>query len=160
MRRYETIFIANPDLTEEARVSLFDRMESIITERNGLQVETDVWGTKRLAYAIKKKERGHYVRFDYCGSGEIVNELERTARIDDRILKYMTVLLDEAPDLDQIREAIAQKQRDQNAAEEAAKSIEEPPVNESDIIIKDTEPSAEKTDADQSENEITETKES
>jgi small subunit ribosomal protein S6 len=159
MRRYETIFIADPDLTEEARVSLFDRMESIITERNGLQVETDVWGTRRLAYAIKKKERGHYVRFDYCGSSEIVNELERASRIDDRILKYMTILLDETPDLDQIREEIAQRQSDQSSNGEAAESVGEPPISESEEI-KDTEPSAEDTDADQSENEITETKES
>jgi small subunit ribosomal protein S6 len=159
MRRYETIFIADPDLTEEARVSLFDRMESIITERNGLQVETDVWGTRRLAYAIKKKERGHYVRFDYCGSSEIVNELERASRIDDRILKYMTVLLDETPDLDQIREEIAQRQSDQSSNGEAAESVGEPPISESEEI-KDTEPSAEDTAADQSENEITETKES
>lgn len=159
MRRYETIFIADPDLTEEARVSLFDRMESIITERNGLQVETDVWGTRRLAYAIKKKERGHYVRFDYCGSSEIVNELERASRIDDRILKYMTILLDETPDLDQIREEIAQRQSDQSSNGEAAESVGEPPISESEEI-KDTEPSAEDTAADQSENEITETKES
>lgn len=159
MRRYETIFIADPDLTEEVRVSLFDRMESIITERNGLQVETEVWGTRRLAYAIKKKERGHYIRFDYCGSGEIVNELERASRIDDRILKYMTVLLDETPDLDQIREEIAQRQSVQSSDGKAAESVREPPISES-VEIKDTEPSAEDTDADQSENEITETKES
>ncbi len=177
MRRYETIFIADPDLNDEARVTLFDRMESIITERNGLHIETDVWGTKRLAYAIKKKERGHYVRFDYCGSSEIVNELERASRIDDRILKYLTVLLDESPDLEQIQEEMAQKQIDQESDQKAAESVEKPTVSVAEKKI-DTEPepkpesesepkpdpeataTAKDNDADPSKTEIIETKES
>jgi small subunit ribosomal protein S6 len=127
MRRYETFIIISPDLSEEQRGPLLDRVRETMTQMGGFIVREDVWGSRRLAYPIRKKERGFYVRFDYCGSSQLVNEIERFFRIDERVLKYMTVLLDKLPNVERIREEMAKAE--QEAAQPAAESpaIVEPP---------------------------------
>jgi small subunit ribosomal protein S6 len=107
MRRYETIVIIDPDLPEDDRSSLLARIRELIPQQAGVLIQEDVWGTKKLAYEIKKKPRGFYVRFDYCGLGSLVDELERSFRIDDRVMKYLTVLLDSDADVEQIQAGIA-----------------------------------------------------
>jgi len=94
MRRYETIVIVDPDLGEEQRGPVFDRIRELIPQKGGLLVAFDEWGGRKLAYEIKKKQRGYFVRVDYCGGGDLVSEMERQFRIDDRVMKYMTVLLE------------------------------------------------------------------
>ena len=111
MRRYETIFIADNDLPEEERSPIFEKLKDLINQHSGLLVMVDEWGGKRLAYEIRKKAHGYYVRFDYCGSGTLVDEIERFFRIDDRILKYMTVLLEKDIDIESIKEEIANAEK-------------------------------------------------
>ena len=108
MRRYETIVIIDPDLGEEQRGPVFDKIRELIPQKGGLLVEFDEWGGRKLAYEIKKKQRGYYVRIDYCGGGDLVSEMERQFRIDDRVMKYMTVLLDKEADMEGIQEAMTQ----------------------------------------------------
>jgi small subunit ribosomal protein S6 len=111
MRRYETIFIADNDLPEEERFPIFEKLKDLIHQHNGLLVMIDEWGGKRLAYEIRKKTHGYYVRLDYCGTGILVDEIERFFRIDDRILKYMTVLLEKDIDIETIKEEIANTEK-------------------------------------------------
>ena len=118
MRRYETIFILDPDVSEEQRGTVYGRLTDLMNQKSGFQVALEEWGAKKLAYDIKKKHRGYYVRLDYCGSGELVDEIERFFRIDDRLLKYMTIVLDKDADLDQVKQEIA----DAAAKAEAAAS--------------------------------------
>ncbi|MDI6687854.1 MAG: 30S ribosomal protein S6 [Desulfobacterales bacterium] len=108
MRRYETIFIINPDLSNEQRVPIFEKLKGLITQQGGVLVIVDEWGDKRFAYEIKKKSRGYYVRLDFCGTGALVNEMERSLRIDDSVLKYMTVLLDKDADVERIKKQMAE----------------------------------------------------
>ena len=103
MRRYETIVIADSELSENERTSLFSRIKEIIPQQQGVLIKEDLWGTKKLAYEIKKKPRGYYARYDFCGTGPLVDELERFFRIDDRVLKYLTVLLDSDADVEKIQ---------------------------------------------------------
>ena len=110
MKRYETIVIIDPDLTEEQRTPLFERFEDVISKGNGILVQNDQWGSKKLAYDIKKKNRGFYSRFDYCGTAALVDEMERVLRIDDGVLKYMTVLQSPIVELEKIEEEKAQLQ--------------------------------------------------
>ena len=107
MRRYETIVITDPDLSAEQRDPVLQRVADVVNQGDGYLALTDEWGARKLAYEIKKKDRGYYIRFDFCGTGELVNEMERFFRIDDRVLKYMTVLLDKAADIEKIKEEIA-----------------------------------------------------
>jgi len=137
MRRYETIFIIDPDLSEEERTPLFERLKDLFPQHNGLLVVIDEWGAKKLAYEIKKKARGYYVRLDYCGTGILVNEIERFFRIDDRVLKYMTVLLEKNVDIETVKEEIARAEAEKVQSEKSNES--DPPKNdESDA---DTKPS-------------------
>jgi small subunit ribosomal protein S6 len=107
MRRYESIIILDPDLSEEQRSPVLEKAKELIPQQGGFLAFIDDWGAKKLSYEIKKKERGYYVRFDYCGTGALVDEMERFFRIDDRVLKYMTVLIDQFPNLENIKEEIA-----------------------------------------------------
>lgn len=126
MKRYETIVIVDPDLSKEAEAPLFERINDLIPQYSGVLIETDDWGTKKLAYEIKSKNRGHYVKFDFCGDGALVQEMERFFRIDDKVLKFMTVLLEDDADLDAIRTDLAEKaaKKEQAAAENAGASPE------------------------------------
>lgn len=122
MRRYETIFIIDPDISEEERSPLFERLNDLVPQYNGLLVMAEEWGNKKLAYEIKKKARGFYVRLDYCGTGTLVNEIERFFRIDDRVLKYMTVLLEKDIDVEIIKEEIAKAETRETQTEQSDKS--------------------------------------
>jgi len=117
MRKYETVFISDPDLQDQARSALFDRVRSIITTEKGLILDFDEWGNKKLAYEIRKKSRGHYVCVTYGGTGSLVSELERNFRLTDDVLKFMTIVLTE----DVAKEQIEQEIQD---AQDAAAEVE------------------------------------
>ena len=122
MRRYETIFIIDPDLSEEERTPLFERLKDLFPQHNGLLVMVDEWGAKKLAYEIKKKSRGYYVRLDYCGTGILVNEIERFFRIDDRVLKYLTVLLEKDVDVENVKQEMAKAEAEKVQSEQSDES--------------------------------------
>ena len=120
MKRYETIFIADPDLSEEERGQIVEKTNNLINNQNGYVVEFDEWGSRKLAYDIGKKNRGYYIRIDYCGDGPLVDEMERTFRIDDRILKFMTILLETNVNLDKVKEEAAKIKEEKIAKQEKA----------------------------------------
>lgn len=118
MRRYETILIIDPDLSDDDRSSILEKLRDLITRHDAFLVEFDNWGVRKLAYEIKKKGRGYYLRVDYCGISVLVDEIERFSRIDDRILKYMTVLLDENADIEKIKAEQASIEAEKKKAEQ------------------------------------------
>ncbi len=146
MNRYETFIISDPDISDEKRASLFERINQLIPKENGFMVAIDEWGIKKLAYEIKKRIRGHYVRLDYCGTGTLVNEIERFSRIDDRVLKYMTVLLEKEADIDRIKEEIAEAERVAALVEESETGPAEKP--ETDPTEKSETDPVEKSETD------------
>jgi small subunit ribosomal protein S6 len=145
MRRYETIVIVDADVSESDRTSLITRIKEIIPQQEGVLIKEDLWGTKKLAYEIKKKPRGYYARYDYCGMGPVVDELERFFRIDDRVLKYLTVLLDSDADVEKIQAEIAAAEAG-TGAEAAADQAQAPAEDastaqpESSAVTEATEP--------------------
>jgi small subunit ribosomal protein S6 len=110
MRRYETIFIVRPDATEDEITGIVEKVNSIIENDDGSFIRVDKWGLKKLAYLIKKESQGYYVYVDYAGVPSSVAEIERIFRIDDRILKYLTVKLADSCDPDAAREQLAQEE--------------------------------------------------
>lgn len=134
MRRYETMVIVDPDLSSEKREPLFERMEETISQQGGALIVRDDWGPRKLAYEIKKRTRGHYVRFDYCGNGELVSELERFCRIDDRVMKYMTIQLADQADPEAIKAQMAQ-----STTAEAASAEKSEDADASTAVAGDTE---------------------
>jgi small subunit ribosomal protein S6 len=98
MRHYETIFIVNPTLADETCREVIDRFRSVIEKQKGVVVKVEEWGQQRLAYELKKFDKGFYVLLNYCAGSGATSELERELKLDDRILKYQTVKL--ADDVD------------------------------------------------------------
>ena len=143
MRRYETFIIIDPDLSDEERSPIFEKVRDLIQQEKCLLVMLDEWGSRRLAYEIKKKSRGYYVRLDYCGTGKFVNEMERFFRIDDRVMKYMTVLLDKYADIELIKEEIAKAEAketepDQNESDIEPSTPDIPDINDSETAEDET----------------------
>jgi small subunit ribosomal protein S6 len=147
MKHYETIVIMDPDLAEEERRPLLDRFEEIMTQMGGALVQMDHWGMKKLVYEIKKKPRGYYLRIDYGGQGAVVDEIERFCRIDDRVLKYMTVQQAETVDVEKLRSelAAAEAQKAPAVAQETQTAEKETPTEEKAASETDTAESAEDT---------------
>jgi len=95
MRKYETIFILNPDLDEEQTQSTIEKVKGIITQSNGEILKSEDWGKRKLAYEVKKKDKGHYVLIHFSGAPALLSELERNFRVMDAIIKFQSVRLDE-----------------------------------------------------------------
>jgi small subunit ribosomal protein S6 len=91
MRRYETIFILRPSAGEEEINRIVGSTTQIILDEKGSIIELNKWGMKKLAYFIKKESLGYYVFCDFAGTPDAVAEIERKFRIDDLVLKYMTI---------------------------------------------------------------------
>jgi small subunit ribosomal protein S6 len=140
MRRYETVFIVNSELAEEQQQSLFDKLKGLVSEDQGMLVKFDEWGHKRLAYEIKKQSRGYYVLMDLCGDGALVKEIERNMRLDDRVLKYMTVLKEKAVDMEAVKAEIEVAEAQESKSEPAQEAADEPAQEAAD------EPSEEAAD--------------
>ena len=95
MRRYETIFIASPTLTDEQSDELVKQFEGIIAEQGGELLKTDKWGRKKLAYEVQKFSEGYYTLFDMNAGPTLIAELERRFRNHDSVIKYLSVRMDE-----------------------------------------------------------------
>jgi small subunit ribosomal protein S6 len=141
MRRYEIIFIVDPDTGEDRRENLFQRINEIINRLNGYVVFFDEWGVRSMAYDVKGKSRGYYVRLDVCGDGTLVDEVERFFRIDERVLKYLSVLLDKDVDMEKIR------QEQEEAEKKKIESAEETSSETEDAGTASSETSSETEDA-------------
>lgn len=123
MRKYETVIISDPDLQDQTRAELFDKIRNIIDRENGILIDVDEWGSKKLAYEIKKKLRGHYTCLTYGGTGDLVKELERNLRLSDDIMKFMTILLSDNVTAESLEQEVADA-NEALAAEAAAKAEE------------------------------------
>ena len=129
-REYGLVFIVRPDVTDEDIETIKERNSSIISDRKGHELKVDDWGKRRLAYEIQDYGKGHFVLQNYLGSTEIVDELERTLRIDDSVLRFLTVKLGERVDVEaRVAEAAAVAEV---AAEEAAARAEARAKDETD----------------------------
>src|SRR6266852_3758883 len=94
-RIYEVVFIIDPDADDEEVMKLSEALQKIVTSQNGSVTKTEVMGRRQLAYEIKHKREGTYVLLEIAGSGAEIAELERRMRVNDRILRYITVRVDE-----------------------------------------------------------------
>ncbi len=132
MRRYETICILRPSAGEEEINRVIGSTTQIILGGQGSVIELNRWGIKKLAYLIKKESLGFYVFCDFAGTPEAVAEIERKFRIDDLVLKYMTIKTAGSITEEEIQLAIA-------AVSEKATAIVDGDAdeNESELLVED-----------------------
>ena len=94
-RTYEVMYIVDPDTPVDTIGKLNEAVGKLVEKEGGTVVRMDDIGIRRLAYPIQKKEDGHYVLFEIEGSGQEIAELERRMRVNDMIIRYITVRVDE-----------------------------------------------------------------
>jgi small subunit ribosomal protein S6 len=120
LRRYETIFITHPELSEEDQATLQEKVRTVMAGWKGELLKIEDWGPKKLSYQIRKNARGRYFLVDYLTEAPaLVRELERTLRLNDGVLKFLTVKTTERLAAEQIQ-----------ALKEAAEAAKTLPVEE------------------------------
>lgn len=95
LRKYESFFIVDPDLPEDAYQGVAQKFRGVVESGGGTVLTYAPWGKKKLAYPVKKKSYGYYVLMEFASGPDLIAELERTMRIDERVLKFITVKLDD-----------------------------------------------------------------
>lgn len=121
LREYDFTIITRGDLPEGESSKVLSGYEGLMTRDGGEILKRDDWGSKKLAYPIKKQFRGNYVNYDFVGSPASVAEMERLMRIDDNVLRYLVVRVDESKDgsvdIEARKAELAKQEREAREAE-------------------------------------------
>ncbi len=97
MRHYETMYIVDPDVSEETLEATIARFNKVITDGNGEVIESGLWdrGRRQLAYPINRKREGIYVLMQYQSEADVPKELDRLFRISDDIMRHLIIRTDD-----------------------------------------------------------------
>ena len=126
MRKYETIFILQPELSEDDIKSVTAKAQDVISTYKGECFRMDDWGIRKLAYPIKKSARGRYYYLRFDGNSALIAELERRLRLDDKVLRYQSINITDLPERAvpekkvEVPEVTEETAEETTAAEEAA----------------------------------------
>lgn len=118
LREYEFTVIANPQVAPDKAAKLFEKYESLLFVDGGEIVKKSAWGTRKLAFPMNQQFRGTYMHYDLTCSPAALKEVERLMRIDENVLRYMSVRIGEDVDVEKRRieiakaEAFASSQKD------------------------------------------------
>ena len=93
-RNYETVFIVTPVLNESQVQETVEKFTQVLKENSAALLSTEAWGLLKLAYPIQKKSTGYYYCLSYTGEGNIVDVLELAFRRDERVIRFLTTVLD------------------------------------------------------------------
>lgn len=94
MKKYETLFVLNPNLDEEGVKANIEKIKGVI-EQDGTVSNIDEWGKRRLAYEIKDMTEGYYILINFEANPELPKELDRIFRITDSVLRHLIINLEE-----------------------------------------------------------------
>jgi len=128
VREYETVFIIQPEISQEGHRSLFEKLDKLLESHGAERLLCEDLGKRKLAYEIRKFQKGHYFAFRYLDGGSVVPELERSLRLEESVLRYLTVVIsDHVADVEARKAEAADQERiqAQKAAERAAREAEE-----------------------------------
>jgi small subunit ribosomal protein S6 len=111
MQLYESIFIVRPSLSDEDTSKLIDKLKGVV-EKSGTVLKLENWGKKKLAYEVKRERKGTFVYLNFQSKGDLISELERSYRLEDSVIKFLTVRMEqqsvpattsEVPDHDRVQ---------------------------------------------------------
>ncbi len=109
MREYETTYILDSAMTEADVQHSLDKVSEIIGRHGGCIFRSQNMGKKTLAYRIKKQSKGYYATLDYTADTRVVSEIERGFRLDEKVLRYLTVKLNEDVDIEFRKKQLTKK---------------------------------------------------
>ncbi len=118
MRNYESLYIIHPEIVGEELTALVDKFQAVLTDQSAEIFKLDNWGVRKLAYPIKKVERGCYVQVLFTAEPEVIAEYERRLRLDENILRFLTVKVEGDFQAAEPAKAAAQEDDDEYADEE------------------------------------------
>jgi small subunit ribosomal protein S6 len=110
MALYEHVVVTRPDISPQQVDALVEDITKIVTEKNGKVGRTEYWGLRNLAYPIKKSRKAHYSLLNIEGPGDVMHEVERRHRINEDVLRFLTVKVEEFTE--EPSPVIARKDRD------------------------------------------------
>ena len=129
MPLYESVFIARQDIPAQEVEALAERFASVLAEQGGEVARREYWGLKNMAYRIKKNRKGHYTMLHIDAPAAALQEMERTMRISEDVLRYISMRVDELPEgpsiMMQTRAAREDRRRDERRARAARRREEE-----------------------------------
>lgn len=105
MNEYEVLYITQSEMSEDALKDLKAKIDSIISKEAGQTLLHADWGKRKFAYRIKKQRRGQYIYLRFIAPGSAITELERNLRIQDQVLKFISVKISDAVNPDERKEA-------------------------------------------------------
>ena len=123
MRTYESIFIAHPDVVGDDQTAIIDKYKGILTDQGADVLKVDNWGVRTLAYPVKKQTKGCYVLVIFEAEATVIAEYERRMRIDEKVIKFQTVILEGGYVAPPVVEA-APEEASTEASEDAAEAVE------------------------------------
>jgi len=123
MRTYETIFIVHPEVTGDDLTAIIDKYKTILADQGANVLKAENWGTRTLAYTVKKQAKGCYLLFIFDAEPTVISEFERRMRIDDKVIKFQTVYLEGGYEAPPVVEAAPQEAAE--TEEEAAEASDE-----------------------------------
>jgi small subunit ribosomal protein S6 len=128
VREYETTFIVQPEISDEGVKALCERLDATLEKQGAIRLLYDDQGRRRMAYEIKHFQKGRYILLLFLDDGKVVPEVERVLRLDDSVLRFLTVQAkDDVVDVEARKAEAAELERlrAQRAAERAAREAEE-----------------------------------
>ena len=123
MRTYESIFIAHPDVVGDDQTAIIDKYKGVLTDQGADVLKVDNWGVRTLAYPVKKQTKGCYVLVIFEAEATVIAEYERRMRIDEKVIKFQTVILEGGYVAPPVVEA-APEEASTEASEDAAEAVE------------------------------------
>jgi len=128
MTCYETLFVVKPTLTDEETAAQIAKIKEIVANNGGELLATDDMGMRKLAYPVEKNDRGYYTVLFYKSEGTLITELERNLKINEEVIKFLTVKYVKNKELAQFNKLVESANK---KAEPVAVEKEEAPVAES-----------------------------
>ncbi len=117
MNHYETLFVVKPTLTEEEIKSQIEKVKAILEKEGAQIVATDDMGMRKLAYPVQKNTRGYYTVLLFSAKGEAIAELERNLRINEEVIKFLTVKYSKTKEVTQFNKLVAAANKNNQVAE-------------------------------------------
>ena len=107
MTCYETLFVVKPTLTDEETAAQIAKIKDVLAKEGAQLVGTNDMGMRKLAYPVQKNDRGYYTVLFYKAEGTVINELERNLKINEDIIKFLSIKYTNTKEMAQFNKLVA-----------------------------------------------------
>ena len=124
MRTYESIFIVHPEVVGDDQIAIIDKYKTILSDQGAEVLKVENWGLRTLAYQVKKQSKGCYVLFIFEAEPAVIAEFERRMRIDEKVIKFQTIVLENGYQVPAVAEPAEEAEADEAGEAGEEKAVE------------------------------------